>query len=175
MITAFASISMYNFLILRLFAKIRPSRRPKSSAAIEWVMPMFLVLHYLDLFVEIVGGSFLFLWDRKWTPRVVWASCYISLDLILGLRASCDTTPLLHPFQPFFFWVCMRAWVCFGCVHLNWGVLSLLAKVLGLDMQTLTQYVCLPITSRKPLKEHSERSVETSNNIVQYCSCNIHF
>ena len=124
MITAFASFSMYNFLILRLFAKIRPSRRPKSSAAIEWVMPMFLVLHYLDLFVEIVGGSFLFLWDRKWTPRVVWASCYISLDLILGLRASCDTTPLLHPFHEtigrgpfchttlFVFWVCMRAWVC---------------------------------------------------------------
>ena len=123
MITAFASISMYNFLILRLFAKIRLSRRPKSSAAIEWVMPMFLVLHYLYLFVEIVGGSFLFLWDRKWTPRVVWASCYISLVLILGLRASCDTTPLLHPFHetigrgPFchttFFWgVCMRALVC---------------------------------------------------------------
>ena len=133
MITAFASISMYNFLILRLFAKIRPSRRPKR-AAIEWVRPMVLVLHYLDPFVEIVSGSFLFLWDRKWTPRVVWASCYIFLDLILGLRASCDTTPLLHPFHEtigrgpfchttlFFFlgsaWEHEYAWLCafeLGC------------------------------------------------------------
>ena len=42
-ITTLASSSMYSFFFMfKSFAKVRPSRRPYSSTAIEWVIPIFL-------------------------------------------------------------------------------------------------------------------------------------
>ena len=41
-VTTLASSSMWSFLILRFLANVRPSLNPQSSAAREWVKPMFL-------------------------------------------------------------------------------------------------------------------------------------
>ena len=41
-VTTLASSSMWSFLMFRFLANVRPSLKPQSSVAREWVKPMFL-------------------------------------------------------------------------------------------------------------------------------------